>query len=80
MAKKVIIYSTPTCTYCKMSKEYFTDHNVAFEEFNVATDLPAREEMFKKSGQMGVPVIDIDGTVTVGFNQEKLAELLGIKE
>jgi glutaredoxin len=63
-----------------MSKEYFTDHNVAFEEFNVATDLPAREEMFKKSGQMGVPVIDIDGTVTVGFNQEKLAELLGIKE
>jgi len=80
MAKKVTIYSTPTCTYCKMSKEYFDEHNVAYEEFNVATDLPAREEMFKKSGQMGVPVIDIDGKITVGFNEERLAELLGIKE
>jgi glutaredoxin len=61
-----------------MAKDYFGEHNVAYEEFNVATDLPAREDMFKKSGQMGVPVIDIDGTITIGFDQERLAGLLGL--
>jgi len=61
-----------------MAKEYFNEHNVSYEDFNVATDLPAREDMFKKSGQMGVPVIDIDGTITVGFDEERLAGLLGL--
>lgn len=63
-----------------MAKEYFTKNNIAFEEFDVGTDLAKREEMIKKSGQMGVPVIDIDGDITVGFNKPKIAGLLGLPE
>ncbi len=75
----VTIYSTPTCVYCKMSKEFFKQHNVAYEEKNVASDDAAREDMIKKSGQLGVPVIDIDGTIVVGFDKGKLSSLLGIQ-
>ncbi len=74
----VQIYSTPTCVYCKHAKEYFTANNIAYTEHNVATDLDARKDMIEKSGQMGVPVIDIDGEITVGFDQERLAGLLHI--
>ncbi len=74
----VTIYSTPSCTYCKMAKEFFTDNNVSFEEYNVASDLEKRKEMVEKSGQMGVPVIDIKGTVIVGFDQDKIKSALGI--
>ncbi len=63
-----------------MAKEYFTKNNVAFQEFDVGTDLVKREEMVKKSGQMGVPVIDVDGEIIVGFNKPKLASLLNIPE
>jgi glutaredoxin-like YruB-family protein len=76
---KVMIYSTPTCVYCKMAKELFTKNNIAYEEYNVASDLKAREEMVNKSHQMGVPVIDIDGKVVVGFDQKTLEGLLGLK-
>lgn len=72
----VTIYSTPTCVYCKMAKQYFTEHQIAYSEKNVLTDLEAREEMVKKSGQLGVPVIEVDGTVIVGFDQPKLQQLL----
>ena len=58
---KVTIYSTPTCAYCKMAKEFFAKNNIAYKEHDVATDEAARNEMFSKSHQMGVPVIDIDG-------------------
>lgn len=75
---KVIIYTTPSCVYCKMTKEFFKENNVSYEEKNVATDAAAREDMIKKSGQMGVPVIDIDGELTVGFDKERLSGLLGI--
>ena len=75
---KVIIYSTPTCVYCKMAKEYFKEHNVEYEEKDVAKDLEARKEMVEKSEQLGVPVIDIDGHIVVGFDQEEVAQLLGI--
>jgi glutaredoxin 3 len=75
---KVTIYSTPTCVYCKMAKEFFKENSVAYSEFNVATDAKAREEMVGKSGQLGVPVIDINGQIVVGFNKEKLSELLGL--
>ncbi|MBI2640055.1 MAG: thioredoxin family protein [Candidatus Sungbacteria bacterium] len=75
----VKIYTTPTCVYCKMTKEFFKNNNVEYEEHNVATDTVAREEMIKKSGQMGVPVIDIDGEIIVGFDRGRLAELLGVK-
>ena len=74
----VKIYSTPTCVYCKMAKEFFAKNNIKYEEFNVAEDLKAREEMVQKSGQLGVPVIDIDGQVVVGFNEEVLRKMLGI--
>lgn len=76
---KIIIYSTPTCVYCKMAKALFKEKNVAYEEKDVATDLKAREEMVNKSGQMGVPVIDVDGKVAVGFDKKQLQDLLGLK-
>ena len=61
-----------------MAKEFFAKNNIKYEEFNVAEDLKAREEMVQKSGQLGVPVIDIDGQVVVGFNEEVLRKMLGI--
>lgn len=78
--KKVAIYSTPVCKYCKLAKDYFTANNVAFTEYNVASDSERRNEMVEKSGQMGVPVIIIDDKdLIVGFNQPVLAQILGLK-
>lgn len=77
--KHVTIYSTPTCTYCNAAKEFFKTNSVAFEAFDVATDLVKRQEMIEKSGQMGVPVIFVDNELVVGFDKERLSELLGIK-
>ncbi|MES3030807.1 MAG: glutaredoxin domain-containing protein [Patescibacteria group bacterium] len=77
--KNVTIYSTPTCHYCGLAKEYFKAHGIAYTEHNVASDLERRKEMVDKSGQMGVPVIDIDGKITVGFDEEELATTLGVK-
>jgi len=74
----VIIYTTPICVFCKMAKQFFRDNNVEFTEIDVAEDEVAREKMFESSGQMGVPVIDIDGKIVVGFNRPKLAELLNL--
>lgn len=74
----VTIYTTPTCVYCRMAKEFFERHHILYTERNVASDLPARQEMFSKTNQMGVPVIDINGVTVVGFNKPRLAELLGI--
>lgn len=79
MNHKIIIYTTPTCVYCKMAKAFFGQNNLAYEEKDVACDLNAREEMIKKSGQLGVPVIDIDGSIVVGFDKSKLGELTGVK-
>lgn len=76
---KITIYTTPTCTYCKMTKAFFKEHNVTYEEKDVASDHALVEEMVKKSGQMAVPVIDIDGKILVGFDKEGLLELLNIK-
>ena len=75
----VTIYTTPTCVYCKAVKEFFEEHNVEHEEKNVAEDEQAREAMIEKSGQLGVPVIDVKGSIVVGFDEKKLAELLGVK-
>ena len=76
--KNVTVYSTPTCHFCHATKEFFKEHNVAFTDYNVSEDSAKRDEMIQKSGQMGVPVIDIDGEVIVGFNEEKIAKMLGI--
>lgn len=75
----VKIYTTPSCVYCKMTKEFFKKNNVQYDEFNVAEDAKAREEMVSKSHQMGVPVIDVNGEIVVGFDRAHLANLLGIK-
>lgn len=77
--KKVIIYSTPTCGFCYMAKEYFKRNSVEYEERDVTTSEDYIREMVAKSGQMGVPVIDINGDIVVGFNQPALASKLGIK-
>lgn len=79
MAKDVKIYTTPTCVYCRMTKELFKKNNVEYQELNVAQDAKAREEMIHKSGQLGVPVIEIDGNIIVGFDEPKLKEFLNIK-
>ena len=67
---KITIYTTPTCAYCKMTKAFFKDNGVAYEEKDVTVDDKAREEMIKKSGSMAVPVIDVDGQIVVAFNPE----------
>ncbi|MGB9619262.1 MAG: glutaredoxin family protein [Armatimonadota bacterium] len=74
--KTVVVYSTPTCPYCTQVKEYLKSRNVPFTDHNVVTDLEARNAMVKKSGQLGVPVIEVDGQIVVGFNRSKLDELL----
>ncbi|MEK7578120.1 MAG: glutaredoxin domain-containing protein [Patescibacteria group bacterium] len=76
---KITIYTTPTCAYCKMTKVYFKEHNVQYEERDVSQDAAARDEMIAKSNQMGVPVIDVDGQIVTGFDKAKLQELIGIK-
>ena len=77
--RSVIIYSTPTCGYCKHAKAFFQEHGVEYVEKDVSEDLQAQEEMINKTNQMGVPVIDINGEIVIGFDQDKLSELLGIK-
>ncbi|MBI2449941.1 MAG: glutathione S-transferase N-terminal domain-containing protein [Candidatus Nealsonbacteria bacterium] len=75
---KIKIYSTPTCPYCVTLKEFLKERDIAFEDANVAQDAQAREEMIHKSGQMGVPVIDIDGEIIIGFDREKISKILKI--
>ena len=75
----VKIYSTPSCVYCKMAKEFFKKYSISYEEFNVAEDEKAREEMVQKSQQLGVPVIDINGKILVGFSEPELKKALGVK-
>lgn len=74
--KEVKIYSTPTCHFCHMAKDFFEDEGVAFTEYNVAEDAEKRAEMMQKTGQMGVPVIEIGDEYVVGFNEPKIKELL----
>lgn len=76
--KHITIYSTPTCHYCVLAKEFFDANKVAYTAYDVASDLDKRKEMVSKSGQMGVPVIDIEGQIIVGFNEEKIKSILGI--
>jgi glutaredoxin 3 len=79
MSMKIMIYSTPSCAFCVMAKEFFKENNIPFEDYNVAADLEKRKEMMQKTGQMGVPVIDIDGSVVIGFDKEVIAKKVGIK-
>lgn len=74
----ITIYSTTHCPYCKMAKEYLSQHNIEFKDVNVEEDDEAASEMIRKSGQMGVPVIDIDGTIIVGFDRGAIDDVLKI--
>jgi len=76
--KAVTIYTTPTCVYCKMAKEFFRQNNINYTEKDVATDAKARQEMVDKSHQLGVPVIEIDDEIFVGFDRGALAKALAI--
>ena len=78
MAKNVKVYSTPTCPYCIKVKEFLKSNNVDFENIDVSYDQSKAEEMIKKSGQMGVPVVDIDGDIIVGFDKDKITQALGL--
>ncbi|MBM3261349.1 glutaredoxin family protein [Candidatus Kaiserbacteria bacterium] len=76
--KEVIIYSTPTCHFCHDAKDFFTENHIAFKDYNVATDLEKRAEMITKSGQMGVPVINVGGELIIGFDEPRLREVLSL--
>ena len=73
----VKVYSTPTCPWCKRVKEYLKEKNIEYEEINVAGNQEAAQEMIRKSGQMGVPVIDVNGKIIVGFDREAIEEAIG---
>lgn len=75
---RVRVFSTPTCPFCVTLKNFLKEHNIQFEDIDVVQDGIARDEMVKKSGQMSVPVIDIDGQIVVGFDQNKIKKLLKI--
>ena len=78
MAKKVTIYTTPTCPYCKQTNEFFKQNGVKYDEIDVSKDEAKAKQMIEKSGQMGVPVIDIDGEIIVGFDKGALTKALGL--
>ena len=77
---KIVMYTTPTCHFCVKAKSFLKEKGFDWEEINVAQDKEKAKEMVEKSGQMGVPVIDIDGTIIVGFDKDKSSALLGISE
>lgn len=74
----VTVYSTPTCPFCIRAKQFLKDNNVIFTDIDVGSNPDKAQEMIKKSGQIGVPVLDIDGKVIVGFDREAIQEALGI--
>lgn len=78
MTATVNIYTTPTCHFCQMAKEFFKENNIAYTEHDVAADAQAREELVSKSGQLGVPVIFVGEEMIIGFDEPKLRSLLGI--
>lgn len=73
---KITVYSTPTCPYCKLVKDYLREKQMPFEEIDVAANGEAAKEMVKISGQMGVPVVDINGQIIVGWNKQALEDVL----
>lgn len=75
---QVAIYSTPTCPYCNMAKQFLAENKIEYANYDVSADTARAQEMIDKSGQMGVPVIDIDGEIIVGFDRDRVAELLKI--
>ena len=75
---KVKVYSTPSCPYCVTLKEFLKSHSIEFEDIDVSQDMAAQKDMIERSGQMGVPVADIDGEMVIGFDRERISQLLGL--
>lgn len=75
----VLIYTTPTCHYCHMAKEFFKENKIEYEEKDVSRDLEARKDMIEKTGSLGVPVIEVDGEAVSGFDKKWLQDKLGLK-
>ncbi len=76
---RVIVFSTPTCTYCNAAKRYFREKGIKFNDIDVTRDPAAARDMVRRSGQQGVPVIDIGGRIVVGFNRPVIDQLLGLR-
>jgi glutaredoxin-like YruB-family protein len=76
MGHEVIVYTSPTCGWCQALKDYLRAREIDFEEVDVAMDPSLAQEMIEKSGQMGTPVVDIDGEIVIGFNKPEIDQLL----
>jgi glutaredoxin 3 len=77
---RVIVFSTPTCSYCNMAKQYFRRNKIRFKDVDVSRDEAAARDLVRRTGQMGVPVIDINGKLIVGFDKPQINQLLDLKE
>jgi glutaredoxin 3 len=75
----ITVYSTPTCPFCEQLKKFLDEHQVKYADVDVSSDQEKAQEMIQKSGQMGVPVLEVDGEIVVGFDKKKISELLEIK-
>lgn len=80
MAYQVKVYSTPTCPWCKKTKQFLEENKIPYQNLDVASDKAARDEMVKKTGQLGVPVVDIDGDTLVGFDEKWLRQRLNLPQ
>ncbi len=76
---RVIIFTTPTCSFCNQAKRYLREKGIRFNEVDVSRDEAAARDMVRRSGQQGVPVIDIGGRIVVGFDRNRINQLLGIR-
>ena len=76
---KVIVYSTPTCPYCHAAKEFLKENKIGYKDIDVSKDQEAAQQMIEKSGQMGVPVLDVNGTIIVGYDKAAIKKALGLK-
>lgn len=77
---EVVIYTTPTCSWCAAAKRFLEEHEIEYTEYDVSEDENALERLVRVSGQTGVPVLEIDGEIVVGFDRARIAELLGIED
>ena len=78
--KKVEIYSTPSCHFCHMAKDWLNEKQIPFVDYNVGEDKEKRKEMVEMTGQLGVPVIKIGDEIMIGFNQEQMAKILEVAD
>ena len=78
MAQKITVYSTQACSFCIRLKQFLKENNIEFENIDISTNAEKTKEMVERSGQMGVPVIDIDGEIIIGFDKDKITQALGL--